>query len=434
MAIREGYIIEEIVEYSNMSDAFDEVLRGTERKKCSEGRYLLAHREQVLQKLSNGILKGHLPKARCYFITVREGGKDRRIAIYDMTLRIAENAVMRVVDRHIRNRYIRTTAASIKKRGMHDLSLYMRRDIAENPEGTRYAYQFDLKSFYDMIEGDFIMSCVRHLFKDKRLIDILSSCVYSHEGLVKGRRSSQSLANLLLSVHLDHYLKDELGVRYFYRYCDDGLVLSHSKEYLWQIRNLIHQRMNTIHLTVKPNERVYPITEGIDMLGYVVYPDHVRIRKRVKKNCARKLHEVKSRKRRKEVIASFYGMAKHSNSKHLFQILTGKNMEESFKDFKNKQAPFVKDGKKRFRGPCVSLRTLLNKTVTILDFERDIKTENGMRWLVSVDDGGVLKKYFTDDKEMEYDLECLEKANKLPSMPITIGWDDSNGFGHYIFT
>lgn len=109
-------------------------------------------------------------------------------------------------------------------------------------------------------------------------------------------------------------------------------------------------------------------------------------------------------------------------------------MEESFKDFKNKQAPFVKDGKKRFRGPCVSLRTLLNKTVTILDFERDIKTENGMRWLVSVDDGGVLKKYFTDDKEMVYDLECLEKANKLPSMPITIGWDDSNGFGHYIFT
>ena len=297
-----------------MSDAFDEVLRGTARKKCAEGRYLLAHREKVIQRLSDGILKGHLPKARCYFITVREGGKDRRIAIYDMTLRIAENAVMRVVDRHIRNRYIRTTAASIKKRGMHDLSLYMRRDIAENPEGTRYAYQFDLKSFYDMIEGDFIMSCVRHLFKDKRLIDILSSCVYSHEGLVKGRRSSQSLANLLLSVHLDHYLKDELG------------VLSHSKEYLWQIRNLIHQRMNTIHLTVKPNERVYPITEGIDMLGYVVYPDHVRIRKRVKKNCARKLHEVKSRKRRKEVIASFYGMAKHSNSKHLFQILTGKNI------------------------------------------------------------------------------------------------------------
>ena len=76
MAIREGYIIEEIVEYSNMSDAFDEVLRGTERKKCSEGRYLLAHREQVLQKLSNGILNGHLPKARCHFITVREGGKD----------------------------------------------------------------------------------------------------------------------------------------------------------------------------------------------------------------------------------------------------------------------------------------------------------------------------------------------------------------------
>ena len=29
---REGYIIEEIVEYSSMSDSFDQVLRGTRRK------------------------------------------------------------------------------------------------------------------------------------------------------------------------------------------------------------------------------------------------------------------------------------------------------------------------------------------------------------------------------------------------------------------
>lgn len=434
MAHKEGFIIEEVVEYGNMSDAFDEVLRGKERKTCKEGRYLLAHRDQVIRQLADGIKNGKLPEAKCHFKDVKEGGKIRHIAVYLMRVRIAENAVMRVVDRHVRKRYIRTTGASIKERGMHDLAECIRKDIKNDPEGTRFAYQFDIKSFYDNINGDFVMYCLEHIFKDKVLLDILRGCVFSNEGLVKGRRSSQSCANILLSVFLDHFLKDECGVKHFYRYCDDGLILAGNKRYLWEVRNMIHERITSIKLTVKHNERVYPISEGIDMLGYKTYSDHVMIRKRVKQNAARKLHKVKSRKRRKEIIASFYGMAKHADCKHLFTVLTGKAMAESFKDSKRQQAPFVKDGKKRFRGKVVSLRTLLNKTITIMDFERDIKTENGERWLVSVDDNGEMKKYFTDDKEMEYDLECLEKAGKIPSMPITIGWDDSNGYGHYIFT
>lgn len=40
---REGNIIEEIVEYSNMSDSFDRVLRGTKRKESHQGRSLLCH-------------------------------------------------------------------------------------------------------------------------------------------------------------------------------------------------------------------------------------------------------------------------------------------------------------------------------------------------------------------------------------------------------
>lgn len=43
---REGHIIEEIVEYSNMAESFDQVLSGTKRKKSHQGRYLLAHREE----------------------------------------------------------------------------------------------------------------------------------------------------------------------------------------------------------------------------------------------------------------------------------------------------------------------------------------------------------------------------------------------------
>ena len=46
-----------------------------------------------------------------------EGGKLRRIQILTMKDRIAVHAIMAVVDRHLRKRFIRTTSASIKERG-----------------------------------------------------------------------------------------------------------------------------------------------------------------------------------------------------------------------------------------------------------------------------------------------------------------------------
>ena len=49
---REGYIIEEIADYSNMSESFNQVLRGTSRKRSRQGRYLLAHREEVIKELT----------------------------------------------------------------------------------------------------------------------------------------------------------------------------------------------------------------------------------------------------------------------------------------------------------------------------------------------------------------------------------------------
>lgn len=63
------------------------------------------------------------------------------------------------------------------------------------------------------------------------------------EGISFGLRSSQGSGNLLLSVFLDHYLKDKCGVRYFYRYCDDGVVLGKTKAELWMIRDIIHEQL-----------------------------------------------------------------------------------------------------------------------------------------------------------------------------------------------
>ena len=407
---REGYIIEEIVDYSNMAESFNQVLRGKKRKRCRQGRYLLAHREEVIQELTKQIADGSFRVSGYREREIMEGGKLRRIQVLTMKDRIAVHAIMAVVDRHLKKRFIRTTSASIEGRGMHDLMKYIRQDLKEDPEGTRYCYKFDISKFYENVKQDFVMYCVRRVFKDKTLISLLDSFVrMMPEGISIGLRSSQGLGNLLLSVYLDHYLKDRYGVRHFYRYCDDGVVLGNAKSELWKIRDVVHEQLEQIDLKVKANERVFPVDEGIDFLGYVIYPDHVRLRKRIKQKFARKMHEVKSRKRRRVLIASFYGMAKHANCIMLFNKLTGKEMK-SFKDLNVAYKP--EDGKKRFAGAVVSIRELVNLPIVVKDFETGVKTSQGEdRCVVAIEVDGKLKKFFTNSEEMK---NILQQVSEMP--------------------
>ena len=407
---REGFIIEEVIDYPNMANSFDTVLRGTRRKKSRQGRELLAHREEVIQELTMQIAKGEFRVKDYRERDIIEGGKVRRIQILTMKDRIAVHAIMNIVDEHLRKRFIRTTSASIKNRGMHDLKEYIERDMQNDPDGTRYCYKFDISKFYESVNRDFVMYCVRRIFKDEKLIAMLDNFVHMMpQGISIGLRSSQGLANLLLSVFLDHYLKDRYGVRYFYRYCDDGAVLAGSKAELWVIRDTIHELIEDINLRIKPNERVFPVTEGIDFLGYVIYPNHSELRKRIKKRFATKMHTVKSKKRRRELIASFYGMAKHANCNHLFNKLTGKKMR-SFKDLNVAFKP--EDGKKRFAGTVVSIRELVNLPIIVKDFETGIKTEQGEdRCIVAIEMNGEAKKFFTNSEEMK---NILSQIREMP--------------------
>ena len=394
-----------------MEDSFNQVLRGTKRKRSRQGRYLLAHKEEVLEELTAQIASGSFRVKDYHEREIVEAGKLRRIQILSMKDRIAVHAIMSVVDEHLRRRFIRTTSASIKRRGMHDLLSYIRRDLKDDPDGTRYCYKFDVSKFYESVEQDFVMYCVGRIFKDKKLISMLENFVrLMPEGISIGLRSSQGLGNLLLSVFLDHYLKDRYGVRHYYRYCDDGVVLGKTKAELWKIRDAVHERINSIGLSIKPNERVFPVGEGIDFLGYVIYaPDHVRLRKRIKQKFARKMHEVKSRRRRRELVASFYGMAGHADCNMLFKKLTGKEMK-SFKDLNVSYKP--EDGKKRFPGTVVSIRELVNLPIIVKDFETGIKTEQGEdRCIVSIEQNGEPKKFFTNSEEMK---NILAQVREMP--------------------
>ncbi len=401
--------MEEVTVWSNMQDAFDAVLRGTKRKTCRQGRYLLEHREETIAELTAQLKDGSFRLGGYHERVICEYGKERHLQILSMKDRMAVYAVMNVVDEHLRKRFIRTTGASIKERGTHDLMKCVKRDLQADPEGTAYCYKFDVRRFYDNVKPEFVMWCFRRVFKDEVLLTLLDHFLHLlPKGISFGLRSSQGAGNLLLSVFLDHYLKDECGIRYFYRYCDDGVVLARTKAELWMVRDIVHERLGRIDLEIKPNERVFPTAEGIDFLGYVIRPNYTLLRKRIKQKFARKMHEVKSRRRRRELTASFYGMVKHADCNNLFNKLTGNKMK-SFKDLNVAYKP--EDGKKRFAGSVVSIRELVNIPIVVKDFETGIKTEQGEdRCIVAIEVNGEARKFFTNSEEMKNILAQIREV------------------------
>lgn len=401
--------MEEVTAWNNMQEAFDAVLRGTKRKTCRQGRDLLEHREETIAELTAQLKDGSFRLGGYHERVICEYGKERHLQILSMKDRMAVYAVMNVVDEHLRKRFIRTTGASIKERGTHDLMKCVKRDLQADPDGTAYCYKFDVRRFYDNVKPEFVMWCFRRVFKDEVLLALLDHFLHLlPKGISFGLRSSQGAGNLLLSVFLDHYLKDECGIRYFYRYCDDGVVLARTKAELWMVRDIVHERLGLIDLEIKPNERVFPTAEGIDFLGYVIRSNCTLLRKRIKKKFARKMHEVKSRRRRRELTASFYGMVKHADCNNLFNKLTGNKMK-SFKDLNVAYKP--EDGKKRFAGSVVSIRELVNIPIVVKDFETGIKTEQGEdRCIVAIEVNGEARKFFTNSEEMKNILAQIREV------------------------
>ena len=95
---------------------------------------------------------------------------------------------------------------------------------------------------------------------------------------------------------------------------DDIIILHESKEYLYNLLIEIKQYLeDNLKLKVKSNYIISPISKGIDFVGYITYPTHIRLRKRIK------LNFIKSVKQNKlSSIPSYKGWLQYGNCVNLW--------------------------------------------------------------------------------------------------------------------
>jgi len=312
---RTGNIYHSITSLANLQEADRKARKGkldtygvVQHDRNQEGN-LLVLQDQLASKTyrtsTYDIFKVHEPKERIVY----------RLPYFPD--RIAHHAIMNVLEPILVNSFTADTYSCIKKRGIHLLLNNLRHDL-KDVAGTRYCLKLDIKKFYPSIDHDVLKQLLRRKFKDPDLLWLLDEIIDSAPGLPIGNYLSQYLANFYLS-YFDHWIKEEKCVKYYYRYADDIVILDNDKprlhSHLQEISNYLHE----MKLEVKENHQVFPVdARGIDFVGYVFYHSHIRIRKAIKQNFARKL----SRNPDDRSTASYLGWLGHANAKHLTKKLT----------------------------------------------------------------------------------------------------------------
>ena len=133
--------------------------------------------------------------------------------------------------------------------------------------------------------------------KTIQINNVLDIPLYKNgKGLPIGNMASQIIAILYLN-ELDHFIKENLKIKYYIRYMDDGVLLHENKDYLNYCLKEIEKYLELLKLTLnKKKTRIDSIKNGIDFLGYRFYlKDNkviLKVRNNTKKRFKRKMNKL----------------------------------------------------------------------------------------------------------------------------------------------
>lgn len=231
--------------------------------------------------------------------------------------RILHHAIMNIMESIFVSTFTADTYNCIKNRGIHALFTNLKKSL-KDVNGTTYCLKLDIKKFYPSIDHEILKNLLRRKLKDQEMLWLLDEIIDSAPGLPIGNYLSQYFANFYLSP-FDHWIKEVMGVKYYFRYADDIVILSSDKKFLHRLLAAIKRYLHVnMRLTVKGNYQVFPVeSRSIDVIGYCFRHKYILLRKSTKKSFARKVAKGISR----SSLASYMGWAKHCNSRNLLKKL-----------------------------------------------------------------------------------------------------------------
>jgi retron-type reverse transcriptase len=282
---RTNHLIERIADPENLRLAFWKARKG--KSEAPEvGRYR-RHLDANLLELRNEILSGE----------VRVGGY-RYFTIYDPKLREICAASFR--ERVLHHALISCCHDTFEKYQIFDSyacrlgkGTYAALDrAAEFQHQYRWFLKLDVRKYFNSIDHDRLKELLACRFKERALLDIFGSIVDSYRptatGVPIGNLTSQYFANHYLGL-ADHHVKETLRAPAYVRYMDDMVIWTNDKAQLLDIGHRFEAFIaQTLRLTLKPF-CLNSADKGLPFLGYLLFPDKIRLQQRSKRRFIAKL-------------------------------------------------------------------------------------------------------------------------------------------------
>lgn len=246
--------------------------------------------------------------------------------------RIVHHACMVKLDPIFLPMFTADTYSCIKGRGIHGASNAVKR-VLRDEFNTQYCLKLDIRKFYPNIDHHILKTIIRRKIKDIDLLWLLDEIIDSAIGIPIGNYLSQTFANIYMTP-FDHFIKEKMAVKDYFRYADDIVIFSSNKQYLHKILADIREYFkNELKLEIKHNYQIFPVSKrGVDFVGYKHYHRYTRLRKGIKKRFAKMLVYRKNT----QSIASYNGWLKHCDSRHLRKkLLYGNKGNKRVQEFQN---------------------------------------------------------------------------------------------------
>lgn len=291
----------DIASVANLLSAWKEFRRGKRRK--GDVALFEFHLEDNIWQLHQELVSKtyrHDPYEDFYVCDP----KRRHIHKASVRDRVLHQAIFRVLYPVFDQDFIFDSCSSRISKGTHfgtGRLLSACRKVSKNWRAPAYALKGDVRRFFDSIDHRILRALITRKISDIDtlwLIDIVFSSFEKEKGkgLPLGNVTSQLFANIYLN-ELDRFVKHQLKARHYFRYCDDFVIAHPDKDFLEEAMKRISDFLSkTLLLDLHPNKvEIRKIGQGIDFLGYIIFPHRVILRAATKKRLLRKLDDARSK-------------------------------------------------------------------------------------------------------------------------------------------
>jgi retron-type reverse transcriptase len=203
--------------------------------------------------------------------------------------------------------------------------------VGRNNTRTCWVLQCDVKKFFANVDHGILVEILRLYISDQRIMNLLKEVIRSFSsmpgvGLPLGNLTSQLLVNIYMN-EFDQFMKHAIRAKHYLRYADDFIILSSNQEWLEiilpEIRNFLANRLK---LTLHPDKvSIKTLASGVDVLGWVHFPDHRVLRTGTKKRAIARVAADPNEQR----VASYLGMLKHGNAEKIRSTIFAATPEET---------------------------------------------------------------------------------------------------------